>query len=94
MTPETLIKKQIKNWLKGEEWMGKLTWWNNVAAMGSWPGLGDISVVKSGIYYELEVKSERGRIGELQIARQERVGKHGVHYHIVRDWKEVEEILK
>lgn len=94
ITPETLIKTQIKNWLKGEEWMGKLTWWNNVAAMGSWLGLGDISVVKNGKYHEFEVKSERGKLSEKQIARKDQVTKHGVNYHEVRSWEEVEEILK
>lgn len=94
MTPETLIKTHIKNWLKGEEWSGRLTWWNNVAGIGSWPGLGDISVIKNGRYYEFEVKSERGKPSEKQLRRQQIVNNHEGNYCIVKSWEEVEKILK
>ena len=73
--------------------MGKLTWWNNVQTLGSWPGLGDISVLKNGKYYEFEVKSERGKVSTKQTSRGSRVNATGGNYYVVRNWEEVEKIL-
>lgn len=93
MTPETVVKTGIKNWLKGEEWMGKLTWWHNLAGLGVYPGLPDIFVLKSGQLYGLEVKSEKGRESENQAEFGEKLKRFGAHYAVVRDWREVEALL-
>lgn len=94
ITPETLIKTQVKNWLRGEEYLGKLTWWWTLQGLGCYPGVGDIGVLKSGIYYELEIKSERGMQSEVQKTREAKVTRHGGVYKIIRDWKEAEALLK
>lgn len=93
-TPETLIKLQIKNWLKGEEWMGKLTWWNNLQGIGSWLGLPDIFVLKKGKLYGLEIKSAKGKESDYQRKFGELLIKYGGIYVVVRSWQEVERLLE
>jgi hypothetical protein len=62
MTPETAEKRAIKDYLtfKG------IFHYHNLAGLGCYPGIADITAIKNGIVYQIEVKASKGRQSELQ----------------------------
>jgi hypothetical protein len=53
LTPETILKKQCNQYLRCRGWMVI----SNVAGIGSYPGLSDITAVKDGRVLWIEYKS-------------------------------------
>ena len=62
MTPETYEKKAIKDYLTLEG----IFYYHNLAGLGCYPGIADITAIKNGIVYQIEVKAAKGRQSELQ----------------------------
>lgn len=62
MTKETLEKKAIKQYLK----IKGVFFYHNLAGLGVYPGVPDLTAIKDGIVYQIEVKIKGGRQSENQ----------------------------
>ena len=62
MTKETLEKKVIKDYLK----LKNIFFFHNLAGLGVFAGIPDLTAIKNGIVYQIEVKAKNGRQSEHQ----------------------------
>jgi Holliday junction resolvase-like predicted endonuclease len=70
---ESIIQKQIMKWLESEGWyVVKIIQTNK----NGWP---DLQIHLDGITIFIEVKSEEGKVSELQKYRHEQLQKKGFH---------------
>jgi hypothetical protein len=89
ITPETAIKKQIKDYLRYRGWYV----YHNMAGLGSLPGLSDLTAVKDGLVLWIEVKAPRGQVSEFQERFGEAIGRHGGHYLVAYGYEDVERYI-
>ena len=61
-TPETAIKRAIKSYLNLKGYF----FFHNLAGLGCYPGIPDITAMKNGKVYFIEVKSEKGKQSDRQ----------------------------
>jgi len=87
MTPETIIKKQIKDYLKIKHWMV----FHILQGIGSYHGICDLIAIKNGLVYFIEVKTENGRQSEAQKQFGTSIVLSGGNYIIV---KSLDDIIK
>ena len=90
MTPETAIKKQIKDYLKATGWFC----YHNLAGLGSYPGINDITAIKFGIHLHIEVKTEMGIQSERQKIFEQNIKDAGGYYLIARGYEDVENFIQ
>ena len=64
MTKETILKKQIKQYLN----LKRCFWWYNLQGMGAYKGVPDIFVYKKGMLYAIEAKAPKGKTSPYQDA--------------------------
>jgi len=57
MTEETQQKKAIKDYLK----LKRIFFYHNLAGLGVFPGLPDITAIKNGVIIQIEVKTKKGK---------------------------------
>ena len=69
---------------KGKKWAAKL----------GEAGQPDIFCWYAGWLWALEIKREKGKMSDSQIAWQKKAEKLGVRYHIIRSVDELKEIIK
>lgn len=62
MTPETAEKNAIKDYLR----MKGVFFYHNLAGLGVYPGIPDLTAIKNGSVYQIEVKAKTGRQSERQ----------------------------
>ncbi len=62
LTPETLEKQAIKRYLK----LKGVFFYHNLAGMGVYPGISDLTAIKDGKVYQIEVKASNGRQSDYQ----------------------------
>lgn len=84
MTPETAEKKAIKRYL---EIYGYFVY-HNLAGLGVYPGIADLTAIKNGRVYQIEVKCGRIKQSDKQKEFQRRWEMSGGVY-IVGDLNEV-----
>ena len=75
-TLETLEKKAIKDWLDYNGWFR----YHNMAGLGSYPGLPDITAAKDSIVLQIEVKAKNGKQSFNQKEFEGRWKTAGGHY--------------
>jgi hypothetical protein len=66
-TPETLEKKAITRFLQFKG----IFYYHNLAGLGVYPGIPDLTAIKDGIVYQIEVKALGGRQSDYQKQFQE-----------------------
>ena len=76
MTPETAEKQAIKDYLR----IKGVFFYHNLAGLGCYPGLADITAIKDGEVYQIEVKAPGGRQSAKQKEFQEKWEDAGGHY--------------
>jgi len=89
MTPESAEKKAIKDYLY---LINAFSYWN-MAGMGSYPGLADITCIHNGKVYQIEVKAKGGRQSHHQRIFQNAWEEAGGIY-ILGGLDEVMEVIK
>lgn len=89
VTPETQIKRVVKDYLKFKGYL----WWWNLAGIGVYPGLPDICVLHKGILYMVEFKSEKGRLGPHQSTFLERSRECGAVPIVCRSLEDITRYL-
>lgn len=62
MTPESLEKKAIKEYLK----IKRVFFYHNLAGLGVYPGVADFTAIKDGICYQVEVKTGKNKQSDNQ----------------------------
>ncbi len=87
LTPETLIKRDVKRYLTLKGWY-LIT---HLQGLGSQKGLADIQAIKGGEVYFLECKAKKGRQSDYQAIFQQAVESAGCKYLIVRS---VEDLIE
>ena len=78
VTPETAIKRSIKSYLN----MKGYFFFHNLAGLGCYPGIPDITAMKGGRVYFIEVKSEKGKQSDRQKDFQGHVEDEGLLHKI------------
>lgn len=66
ITPETLEKKAVKDFLSYSGWF----WYSNTAGFGSKPGIPDLTAIKNGRVVQIEVKAKGGKQSPGQVQFQ------------------------
>ena len=80
MTKETIIKKQIKQYLRLKGWFI----YHNLAGLGCFTGIADLTCLKKGRVVQVEVKTAKGVQSEGQKQFQEDWEAFGGEYIVVR----------
>ena len=89
MTEETMEKVGVKEYLN---YLGAFRY-HNLAGMGVYPGIPDITCVHKGIVYQIEVKTKKGKQSDNQKIFQDDWEAHGGIY-ILGGIDEVMEAIK
>lgn len=80
VTPETIIKRQVKDYLKLKGWFV----FHNFAGLGVYPGISDFTAIKDGKTWFIEIKTKTGKQSENQIKFHNDVIIHGGRYFILK----------
>ncbi len=89
-TPETTIKKEIKGWLRLNNWFV----FHLLAGLGCYPGAPDLIAVKRGTVLFIEVKTETGILSDNQAQFGIDVGLRQGCYVIARRYEDIKNYLK
>ena len=90
MTPETALKRQIRDYLRLKGWFVM----HVLQGLGSYRGASDFVVAKNGRVVFLEVKSPKGRQSKYQVEFQREVERQRCEYWVVRSLDDVMEMEK
>lgn len=89
MTPETAEKREIKDYLNAKG----IFFYHNLAGLGAYKGVADLTAIRDGVCYQIEVKVGKGRQSEWQKVFQNDWDTNGGVY-ICGDCDEVKRIIK
>lgn len=89
MTPETSLKKTIKDWLTIKRYF----FWYSLQGLGAQKGIPDIFVLKEEKLYGIEAKSPRGKLSESQQHFKNELENNGGVYIIARSLEDVINVL-
>ena len=62
ITPETSEKKLIKDWLNLTGWFV----YHNLAGLGVYPGIADLTAIKEGVIVQIEIKTKANKQSDRQ----------------------------
>jgi predicted lipase len=85
MTPETMLKKEIKQILTYTGWFC----FHVLQGIGAYPGVPDIIATRKCATLFIEAKSKTGRQSPAQLEFQRRLEAAGGHYVLARSWRDV-----
>ena len=89
-TPETIIKKEIKDWLKLNRWFV----FHLLAGLGGYAGISDLIAIKDGTVLFIEVKTKNGKMSPGQIKFQVDCCVNGGRYIIARGYEDIKKYIK
>ncbi len=89
MTPETAIKKSIRDYLRLSGWFV----FHVLQGLGAYKGVSDFVAIKDGNVLFIEVKTERGRQSEHQKKFENNICNSGGHYFVARDVSDVDRYI-
>ncbi len=89
-TPETAIKKQIRDYLRLNGWFVR----HHLAGLGCYPGMPDMSATKAGITLEIEAKAPKGTQSPGQKTYQWDLEFHGGRYILAYGYEDIEKYIK
>jgi hypothetical protein len=89
MTPETAIKKQIRDYL------GYMGWFvfPILQGIGAFKGIADLIACKGGHVIFIEVKTATGKQGPYQIQFESNLHASGCLYCIARSWEDISKFI-
>ena len=76
MTPEGHEKQAIKQYLK----LKGIFYYHNLAGLGVFPGIPDLTAIHNGVVYQIEVKAGKGKQSEVQKQFQQNWEQNGGRY--------------
>jgi len=83
---ESEIQKMVIEWLRWHKWFV----YKNHQTLGSYKGVADLTAIKNGKVWWIEIKTPAGKLSEWQKNFREDILKHGGNYVIIRDVSELE----
>jgi len=86
ITPENLVKREIKDWLSFMGWFH----FPILQGLGAYHGIPDIIAVKDKVVLFIEVKSEKGRLSPSQQDFFRNIANQGGHYIVARGYRDIE----
>lgn len=89
-TPETLVKKEIKDWFDLYGW----EYFANLQGLGSYPGLSDFIAFHYGVVLFVEVKAKNGKQSPKQKEFEAKVKAQNCHYILARGYEDIENYLQ
>jgi len=89
-TPETAVKKEIKDWLDIHHFFH----FPITAGLGCYPGLPDRIAIKNGIVLFIEIKGPKGKCSEAQTEFGDNLVCEGAHYIVARGYEDIERYWK
>ncbi len=89
-TPETIIKKEIKDYLRLTKWFC----FHLMAGIGAYAGAPDLIAIKNGIVLFIEVKTKNGKMSPGQIKFRADIGNHRGYYILAREYEDIARYLK
>jgi len=89
MTPETLLKRDIKQYLGYHGWFC----FHVLQGLGAYKGVSDMIAIKGGNVLFIEVKRPRGTQSEYQKEFERRVTEKGGKYVVVRSVDDLAEAV-
>jgi len=89
ITEETRIKKEIKDYLKLYGWFV----YHNLAGLGVYTGLSDLTAILGGLVVFIEVKTKKGKQSDNQIKFQKSIESHGGNYIVARGYEDIQEFI-
>ena len=90
VTPETAMKKAIKDYLKYTGWF---TFYNLNYGIGVYKGISDLTAIKKGRVLFIEVKSKKGVQSKHQIDFERDVKESGSHYILARSVDDIDKYI-
>ena len=88
LTPETAIKRSVKQYLQIKGWFIFAI----LQGLGAKRGIADFYVIKDGRGIWMEIKTANGKQSDHQIQFQADIEEHGGEYMVVRDVQELIDI--
>ena len=88
VTPETAIKKSVKQYLQIKGWFIFAI----LQGLGAKRGISDFYAIKDGRGIWMEIKTPKGKQSDHQIQFQADIEEHGGEYMVVRDVQELIDI--
>jgi hypothetical protein len=88
VTEESKLKFVVKDYLKLKGWFV----FHNLAGLGVYPGIPDITAIKTGHVVFIELKTPKGKLSENQMKFQKSVELHDGNYFICRRLEDVFEL--
>lgn len=89
ITPETAVKKEIKNWLNLKGWFH----FHILQGLGAYPGIPDRIAIKDGVVLFIEIKSKKGTLSDKQHAMMRDMYDCRAHYVVARGYEDIESYL-
>lgn len=87
LTPETALKRQVKQYLG---YRGFFTF-HILQGLGAYPGIADLIALKDGQTYFIELKRPKGVVSPRQMAFKADIEAKGGNYLIVRQIEDLQE---
>ena len=85
VTPETAIKRSVKQYLQIKGWFI----FPLLAGLGAYKGIADFYAIKDGRGIWMEIKTPTGKQTEHQVKFEQNIQSRGGEYMIVRDVQEL-----
>ena len=89
-TPETAIKKQIRDYLRLKGWFVR----HSLAGLGCYPGMPDLLATRYGLTLEIEVKTPKGKQSPGQCKYETDLSAHGGYYVLARGYEDIKKYIK
>jgi len=89
MTPETAVKKSIRDYLKLSGWFT----FSIMQGLGSYRGIADIYAIKNGNGLWIEVKAGKGKQSDYQIRFEKDIKDKGGHYILAYQVEDIEKYV-
>ena len=88
--PETIIKKEITDYLRLTGWFV----FPILQGMGAYKGISDLIACRGGVVLFIEVKTPNGKLSDHQVQFMLNIHKSGCRYLMVRCHEEVKEYIE
>lgn len=85
LTPETIIKRAVKQYLLIKGWYI----FPILQGLGAKRGISDFYAIKGGRGIWMEIKTPKGKQSDYQIEFQREIESHGGEYLVIRDVQEL-----
>jgi len=88
--PETIIKKEITDYLRLKGWFV----FPILQGMGAYKGISDLIACRGGVVLFIEVKTPKGKLSDNQRQFRQHIHGAGCHYVVARCHEDVKDYIE